>query len=359
MNFFIFKNLKNNKPAILFCCAFSLFLGLPEQVHAQSHEGHDHGHEGHAHHEEVIPTIHDDHHDHEGHEHRNEAEHDDHTGHEEAGALRVAPEVLREFDITLGVAEAGVLHEEVVLPGEIQFNREQLAYVTPRYAGTVLRIKARLADRVKKGQVIATLESTDTLRPFDVIAPFDGTITDYDLTLGQTVETGASLFTVADLSSVWADLRIYQRDIGRIAEGQSVRVEGGHGRLSYRGKISYISPVIDEHTRTGLARINVTNTKELWKPGQFIKGSVSIEEHQAGILIPRTAVLNHEGKTVVFIQTKEGFEPRQIITGDRDSEFIEVVSGLQSGDVIVIRNAISLKAELGKASFGGHEGHAH
>ena len=70
----------------------------------------------------------------------------------------------REFGIELNRAGPGTLHEEVVLPGEVRFNKAALAYATPRYEGTVQDIRVKLAERVEKGQVLATLESVDTLR---------------------------------------------------------------------------------------------------------------------------------------------------------------------------------------------------
>ncbi len=305
------------------------------------------------------------HEDHDGHddggaphgEHTEDA--DSHEGHDEHEEIvRLSPEVLEEFGIELGQAGPGVLHEQVVLPGEIRFNRETLAYATPRYEGTVLSIKVRLADRVTKGQVLATLESTGTLRPFEITAPFDGVIVAYDITPGQTVEAGAALFTVADLSTVWADLQIYQRNLMQIHEGLPVRIVGGHDLSGYSGTIAYISPTVDEHTRTGLARVVVDNPEGAWRPGLFIKGIVSTDEHPVDLMVPRTAVLKFEGKTVVFVREGDGFEPRPVQLGHSDDTFYAVESGLEQGETIVLRNGISLKAELGKGSFGGH-GHAH
>lgn len=322
-----------------------------EAEHGEAHAGHD-GHEEkeHADHEE------EEHDAHEGHGH---GEHEEtHDEHEEA-VVSISDEVLREFNIILAEAAPGVLHEEVILPGEIQFNREQLAYVTPRYAGTVTGIKARLADEVKKGQVLATLESTETLRPFEVKAPFAGTIVAYDITPGETVEAGAPLFTLADLSSVWADLRIYQRDMAKVRKGQRVVIVNGHEGPRFTGTVTYIAPTIDEHTRTGLARVVVDNEDGEWRPGQFVKGSVSIDEHRADVVIPRSAVLRHEGATVVFVRTEEGFEPRPVMLGESDATSYEVSSGLKPNETYVTRNAISLKAEMNKGSFGGHAGHVH
>jgi cobalt-zinc-cadmium efflux system membrane fusion protein len=319
-----------------------LALSLSSLSYGQSdHDEHDHAEE--ADHGE-------NHEEHSSHDEHGDEEH----GHEE-GPIRLTPEIRREFDIVVGPVGEGSLHEEVILPGEIRFNREEVAYATPRFAGTILEIKVRLADKVTKGEVLATLESTETLRPFEIRAPFDGTVVAYELTPGQTVEAGAALFTIVDLSTVWADLRIYQRSLGQIQEDQSVFVEGGHGLGSYRGTISYIAPTVDEHTRTGLARVLVDNTEGVWKPGQFIKGAVSIEEHTVEVLVPRSAILTMEGSNVVFVETEEGFEPRSVTLGHSDAESYEVVRGLEPGERIVLRNAISLKAEMSKGAFGGHQ----
>ncbi|WP_221033154.1 efflux RND transporter periplasmic adaptor subunit [Actomonas aquatica] len=303
---------------------FSLSLLLATScLNAQSHD-HDHG----------AAALDDDHHD--------------------EDIVQLSPAVLREFDLELGPIGPGALHETVVLPGEIEFNREHTAIITPRYDATVTRIEVRLADRVQRGQVLARLENTDTLRPFEVTAPIDGTVVSYELTPGQAVAAGTPLFTIADLSTVWADLRIYQRDLDQIHEGQTVRVSSRHGITPFDGTLSYIAPTIDEHTRTGLARVVVANPDGRWKPGQFVRGTVSIEEHPVDLWLPRSAVLTYEEQTVVFVQTEEGFAPHPVQLGHHDAEGYEVLGGVQAGDIVVLRNAISLKAELSKGAFGGH-----
>ena len=207
--------------------------------------------------------------------------------------------------------------------------------------------------------MLAILESTETLLPFKVKAPFDGTIVAYDITSGETVEAASTLFTMADLSSVWADLRIYQRDMDRVRRGQKVVVTNGSDGPAFTGTINYITPMIDEHTRTGLARVVVDNEKGNWRPGQFVKGNIAIDEHVVRVAIPRSAVLTNNGQTIVFVQTREVFETRPVVLGHSDAESFEVVSGLTPGEIYVTQNAISLKAEINKSSFVGHAGHVH
>lgn len=295
------------------------------------------------------------------HDHENEvsAPEEDEHDHAHEDKVQVSEEVLREFDIQVAPVRSGELHASIRLPGEIQFNREAFAYVTPRYAAVVQSIKKRLGAKVKKGDELARLENTETLRSFLLKAPFAGTVVDYDLSHGQAVEAGARLFAISDLTTVWADLRVYQRDLYKVREGQSIRIECGYDDTFYAGEIAYIAPTIDEQTRTGLVRVIVDNSNGHWKPGQFIEGIVPVDAHEAELLVPRSAVLTYEGDSVVFVRTAEGFEPQPIQLGRSDAESYEVKSGLQVGDEIVTRNAISLKAELGKASFGGHAGHVH
>jgi len=380
--------LKQSKRYAFSAAALFILLGWGTAAQAQSHAGHDHSeeaepgesHEEHAGHDDERKEAagHDDHAD-EGDGRRDEAEHDhaeekahgesheahgDHDDHgeegghddheEEGGPVKLTSEVRNAFGIILDRASPGTLHEEVVLPGEIRFNRKAIAFATPRYNGSVQEINVQLADRVKKGDVLAVLESVDTLRPFEVKAPFDGVIVSYDITPGQTVDAGTSLFTVADLSTVWADLQIYQKNFGQIKEGLKVRITGGHNLPTFRGVIDYVAPTVDEHTRTGLARIVVDNAERAWKPGMFIKGRVAVERHPVDLMVPRSAVLTVEGAPAVFVQTAEGFEPRPIQIGHSDSEYVQVVRGLEAGETYVAKNPISIKAEVGKGSFGGH-----
>tara|TARA_R100000027_G_scaffold9275_4_gene6690 strand:+ start:21701 stop:22798 length:1098 start_codon:yes stop_codon:yes gene_type:complete len=327
--------------------------------------GEDHGHSGHG--GDGENATHDDHsghsHDeHDSHDHGSSDEHEDHSSHghsrEEGhrdGVVELSPEIVREFGIEVSEVTSGTLQRAVRLPGEIDFNRERMAYVTPRFAGTVTEIKLRLGDAVKKGDVMALLESSDTLVAFTLTAPIDGVVVRYDITPGETVEAGARLFTVADLSTVWADLRVYQQDMNEIQKGSLATVRCRHDEDAYEGKVVYVSPSIDKHTRTGLARVEVDNRSGKWKPGEFIQGRVLVEESQVRLSVPRSAVLVVEDRPSVFVQTAEGFEVRPLELGRSDGEQWEVISGLEPKERIVVRNPISLKAEMSKDSFVGHQ----
>lgn len=284
------------------------------------------------------------------------------SAHDEAeqdGRIHLSAKQLSDFEVGLDVVGPVDLVLGTVLPGEVKLNRERMAHVSPRYDGIVTGISAHLGETVRAGQVLATLESNDTLAPFRVASPIDGTIVDFHITMGESVEAGRYLFIVADLTEVWVDLDIYQKDLGRVEKGQSVLVMAGRDELRTEGIIDYVGPVVREASRTGLARISLANPDGRWKAGMFVTGRVTTEEPTVPVAIRLSAVQKLDGHPVAFVQSGDGFEPRDLELGRRDSEFVEILSGLSPGETYVSERSFLLKAHLEKASLDPHAGHNH
>jgi cobalt-zinc-cadmium efflux system membrane fusion protein len=192
---------------------------------------------------------------------------------------------------------------------------------------------------------------------YRLTAPFDGTVIDRHITIGETLTAGSPVFSVADLGTVWIDLSVYQKDIGSIRDGQKVRVDTPHGD-EVELTIDFVQPIVGEDTRTATARIIAPNGDGTWHPGCFVKARVVTSRDEVPVVVPPTAVIRMEdGDDVVFVQTDEGFEPRQVTLGRVAPENVEVVSGLEPGDRYVVAGGFSLKAELGKDAFGDDHGH--
>lgn len=197
----------------------------------------------------------------------------------------------------------------------------------------------------------------DVLTRYEIIAPFNGTVIEKHITLGEVLKDDTEAFVIADLSSVWVDLSVYQRDLPFVRKSQSVVISAGHGLPDAIGRISYIRPVIGEETRTALARIVLPNTEGRWRPGLFVTGRITIEAVEVPIRVVQTALQTVEGITVVFVAAEEGFEPRPVITGRSDRLYVEIKSGLESGEQYVAKGAFTLKAQLSKGAFGDGHGH--
>ncbi len=282
---------------------------------------------------------------------------DEHDGHEGARIVKLTPEELREFGIETDIAEGGVIEQFLSLPAEIQPNADRLAHIVPRFPGIVTEVHAHLGDRVKTGQVLATIESDESLAPFHVKTLISGTVISKHITLGEAVSRESDMYVIADLNTVWVDVTLYQRDLERVRTGQMATIYVGHSPSKDAGAISYITPVVDETTRTATARIVLENKHGRWRPGMFVTAEVLIEKREVDVAIPKTALQTLDQHTVVFVETDGAFEAREITVGRTGGDLIEVLEGLRSGERYVSIGGFTLKAELGKDAFG--DGHAH
>jgi cobalt-zinc-cadmium efflux system membrane fusion protein len=192
-----------------------------------------------------------------------------------------------------------------------------------------------------------------------VTAPFNGTVIEKHITLGETIAADESVFTIADLSTVWIDLSVYQIDLGKIRGGQRVTITAApHEEHATTAVIDFVQPLVGEATRTALARIIMPNPDGRWTPGIFVTGSVVREEVEVAVQVPTSALIPlGDDESVIFVQTPEGFVPRPVRTGRRNHRFVEVLAGLEPGERYVAEGAFSLKAELGKDAFGDGHGH--
>jgi membrane fusion protein, copper/silver efflux system len=177
-------------------------------------------------------------------------------------------------------------------------------------------------------------------------SPIHGTVVSKNIQEGQYVDEGVLLYQLADLSTVWANLDIYESDIPAFAVGQSIRIntEAYAGRV-FDGKISFISPTVEPETRTVRVRVDLDNRAGLLKPGMYVHASALMNMGQS-IVVPRSALLLTGKRTVVWIRTGENqFEPRDVRPGMSDDQRIEILSGLAVGDSVVVHGGFLLDSE--------------
>ena len=192
---------------------------------------------------------------------------------------------------------------------------------------------------------------------YEIVAPFEGTVIAKHITLGEKLESDSEAFVIADLSSVWANLSVYQKDLPFVHIGQPVRISTKEGSLEAEGTISYMSPLLDERTRTATARVVLPNPDGRWRPGLFVSGRVTVEAVEVRILAPQTALQQMDGQPSVFVAGDEGFEPRAVRIGRTNGSHVEILDGLEPGERYVTFGAFTLKSELEKEAFGDGDDH--
>jgi cobalt-zinc-cadmium efflux system membrane fusion protein len=283
---------------------------------------------------------------------------DGHEGEQEhAEGIRLSDAQMLEFGIEIERAGPGQIETVVELPGEVRPNQDRLAHLVPRYAGIVKEVRKRVGDRVKAGEVLALIESSESLASYGLKSSIDGTVIAKHITRGEAVSTETETFVVADLDTVWVDLSVYQTDLARVSVGQVVVISAGHDHTASEARISYVAPVMDERTRTAVARAVLPNPERRWRPGLFVTGRVTVENHRAEVAVPRAALQRIGGQTVVFVPDDEGLEPRPVTVGRGDRQQVEILKGLSPGDRFVTGGSFTLKSELEKAGFEAGHGH--
>ncbi|WP_020188295.1 divalent metal ion exporter adaptor subunit IhpB [Methylopila sp. 73B] len=269
------------------------------------------------------------------------------------GVVKLDDAKVRAAGVALATAGPATLREELQLHGVVQANQEATVQVTPRFPGVVRTLTKRLGDQVKKGDLLAVIESNQSLTSYDLKAPITGVVTGRQASLGEYVSEQKPAFVVTDLSTLWVDFSVYRRDLSKVTVGEAVRIDPEDGGAPIPATIAYVAPIGAADTQSALARAVISNDGRL-RPGLFATGALRTAERPVDLAVSIAAVQSIEGRDVVFVREGDRFEARDVVLGRRDGAMVEVTSGLTAGDAYAEKNSFVVKAELAKGS-ASHE----
>ena len=286
-----------------------------------------------------------DQHDHDEHEHD---EHDDvHDGENEA---TIKPDAAKRAGIATDQVSSETIHKKTILTGRVMLNRDNTYAVRARFPGIVKAVEVRWGQHVKKGQVLARVENNDSLLTYSVLAPRDGVVLERNTNVGDVANDNA-LFTIADLNTVWGEFHIFPRDLSLIKEQQEVNVHALDTNDTIKSKIEMLLPTADAASQTVIAIVPIPNGDGVWRVGMIIEGHVDVDEKVAGLAVREDAIQTLNEKSVVFIKENEKtYVPREVELGESDGKYVEVLAGLQLGEVYVTQGSYRIKADLLKST---------
>ena len=230
----------------------------------------------------------------------------------------------------------------------------------PRFSGIVKKVNKKLGDLVKEGDILATIESNESLTTYNIKSSLSGRVIKKNITIGEYISNDTNIYEIADLSYVWVNLVVYVKNSSDINVGQTVNIESIGTNLKIEGRISYISSFYNRKTRNLTARVIIPNHRGVWYPGTFVKGLICLKGLEKLPVISIDAVQIIEDKPVVFIpETKNVFIPVAVVLGKRNKEIVHIKKGLKAGDVYVSRGSFEIKAKLIMSDLGSHAGHGH
>lgn len=323
--------------------------------------------------------------------------------------------------LTAGPAK---IRSTLKLQGEIKLNADKSVQILSRVGGIVEAVPVNAGDKVRKGQVLATVSSqiiaevrSDLLAAqkrvglarttyerekqlweekisaqqdylqaqndlqeaeinlsriqqklgalgagsggsgqarYEIRSPIDGVITIKKVSQGQVVSDVDSLFEVSDLSTVWAEITIYAKDINTVKSGQRVTVKAASFEAQTFANISYVGSLVGTESRTAMARIVLNNTDRTWLPGLPVNVELTANEVEVPLAVSVEGLQTLNEEPVIFFRYGSFFEARPVTLGRKDDKYVEVLEGLSAGDKYAAANSYLIKADIGKAG-ASHE----
>ena len=281
-------------------------------------------------------------------EHREKAGQEDH-GHEEGGdKTRISAESAKAMKIETLQAGPATVHQSIGLTGKITLNQNKVAQIRARFPGIVRSVNKGIADTVKKGETLATVEGNESLQVYPVVSPLDGVVLGRNTNIGDVAES-EPIFVVADLSQLWAEFFIFSRDVERIKPGQKIDIKSLTDETSTEAVLANLLPTAESSSQTVVARVTIDNPDNKWRPGMTVRGDVVLSERDVPLAVKTTAIQRQEGGNVVYVQKGDAYEMRKVELGQSDREWTEILSGLRPGETYVSANSFIVKADIAKS----------
>ena len=265
------------------------------------------------------------------------------------GRTRIAQAVADESGIRVQSAGPGVIADDHEVQGLLTPLEGRIAKATARFPGPIRTLGANVGDQVRAGQVLATIESNLILSNYTISAPISGVVLARTASVGALAGEGAVLFEIADLSSLWVDLHIFGADAEHIRAGVPVTVTRLSDGASADTMLERVLPGMATASQSTVARATIANDDGMWRPGSAVKARITVEQQHAELVVPLSALQNFRDWDAVFVRIGDTYEVRPLELGKRDGNQVEVLSGLNAGDQVVVEQSYLVKADIEKS----------
>jgi cobalt-zinc-cadmium efflux system membrane fusion protein len=261
--------------------------------------------------------------------------------------------------ITAAAAQAGgvtvervgsaTMGESLPLTGRVEIKPEGRSEVHARYPGRVVALSVELGQTVRRGQVVARVESSESLQTYAVTAPISGVVTARNVNPGQITGNGAPMLEISDPSQLHAEFFLYPRDAERVRVGQQVEVRSLAGDHRVLATIEAILPSADVLSQTMVAHVHLPYQAGVWRPGLGVEGSVRVASSEVPLAVRTRALQPFRDFTVVYARVGDTYEVRMLDLGRRTDEWTEVLGGIEPGTTYVVDGAFLIRADIDKS----------
>lgn len=265
-------------------------------------------------------------------------------GDEEENVSRIDDAMATQVGIGTAEAAPQTLHQTVTSYGVLTTSPEQLSHVRARFSGLISAVKATIGDVVRAGDILAIVESNESLKKYTVRAPISGTVVQRHANTGEATQDQV-LFSIANFDNLWAEFRIYPAQQAKVSPGQVVHITSSEWKT--QSTVRHIIPSLDKPYQ--LARVLIDNSTLGLSPGLLVEGHVAIGEIPVELAVEKDAVQMLGGRPGVFIKEGNQYRFTPLILGRRDDRYTEAIQGIQPGQVYVTQNSYLIKADIEKS----------
>ncbi len=236
-----------------------------------------------------------------------------------------------------------------------QLKNSPIPAISQNGDGLVASAKQRLMlFGVKESQIAELAKAGKPNIRLPIYTPLSGVVIEKMVQQGQYVNTGDVLFNIADLSTVWVEVEVYENEFPNIKIGQRVEIRSqSFPGKPFTGRVAFIYPFLDPKTRTVKVRLEMPNPGMKLKPDMFVNAIIKVPLGKS-IVVPVTAVMDTGKRKVVWVESQPGmFEPRDVQVGQQTDDNVQILSGLKQGDKVAVSGGYLIDSESQLKGGGG------
>jgi len=261
---------------------------------------------------------------------------------------------LAEYERKERLYEQEAVSEKLLQEAEV---KKRSAEINLEYARKMLRLTG-----LKEEEIFKLSDEDGVIEGCSVrlVSPIDGVVIERNVKRGEQVEPGECLFKILDVSTVWIEADIFEKDLLHAQKGRQIKTRvPAYPDQVFHGAVFCVGSTLDGVTRTVKVRSEVKNKGLLLKPGMYAAVELVTGRKENTVAIPEEAVLSDDNLRIVFVQEGENYHRHQVKIGIRSNGLVEVLSGVSAGDLVVVQGNYQLKSRLLMAATDPHAGHIH
>lgn len=271
--------------------------------------------------------------------------HEDHDHHEEKTNTHIDHAIAQQVGITTEQASSATLHTSATVYGQLMTGSDQLSHVRARFNGLIKSVYVSIGDKVNVGEVLAEVESNESLKNYKIVAPISGQIIQRHANSGEVTDDQI-LFSIVNLDTLWAELKIYPTLQSLVKTHQPVIISVNDQRV--QSTITHLVPSLNDSYQ--VARLKIDNSKSQLAPGAFVQAEINTNEQRVSLAVRKNAIQTLNGESGVFTKHESNYEFASLVLGKSDDTFVEVLHGLNPGDEYVVDNSFLIKADIEKST---------